>query len=277
MFTILRQPRYLGLCALMVLLAVGCSIAGTWQIFRFEQKHSANHHLRSDAHDTPIPVSQALGPASQPDRQRPHPAVPHRHRHRHVPERPADPAARPVPRRQRHRLPGDHAAPNGPRRPAGSPRLHPAGQRRRHQPEGPGGADKPGRGHRPAAAGRHRPGQVRRPPRQPDRHRQRGRPSKSNQGPGLERLRGTPPGPARRRRPAGHPGSGHVQPGRRCRGTPAPRLRPAVVPVRAARPRRPVRPGPRRTPPRRRGPKTQRHQWTQQPQNNSAVASAKHR
>jgi cytochrome oxidase assembly protein ShyY1 len=64
--TILRQPRYLGLCALMVLLAVGCSIAGTWQIFRFEQKHSANHHLRSDAHDTPIPVSQALGLASQP-------------------------------------------------------------------------------------------------------------------------------------------------------------------------------------------------------------------
>jgi cytochrome oxidase assembly protein ShyY1 len=64
--TILRQPRYLGLSALMVLLAFGCSVAGTWQIFRFEQKHSANHHLRSDAHDTPIPVGQALGPAAQP-------------------------------------------------------------------------------------------------------------------------------------------------------------------------------------------------------------------
>ena len=66
MLTILRQPRYLGLCALMVLLAIGCSAAGTWQVFRFEQKHSANHHLRSDAHDKPTAVSQALGPASQP-------------------------------------------------------------------------------------------------------------------------------------------------------------------------------------------------------------------
>ncbi len=66
MLTILRQPRYLGLCALMVLLAIGCSAAGTWQIFRFEQKHSANHHLRSDAHDRPTTVDQALGPAGRP-------------------------------------------------------------------------------------------------------------------------------------------------------------------------------------------------------------------
>lgn len=66
MLTILRQPRYLGLCALMVLLALICSAAGTWQIFRFEQKHRANHQLRSDAHDKPSPVSQALGPADSP-------------------------------------------------------------------------------------------------------------------------------------------------------------------------------------------------------------------
>jgi cytochrome oxidase assembly protein ShyY1 len=65
-FAILRQPRYLGLCALMVLLAFGCSAAGTWQIFRFEQKHSANHHLRSDARDKPTSISQALGPAENP-------------------------------------------------------------------------------------------------------------------------------------------------------------------------------------------------------------------
>jgi cytochrome oxidase assembly protein ShyY1 len=64
--TILRQPRYLGLCALMVLLALVCSAAGTWQIFRFEQKHRANHQLRSDAHDTPAPVTTALGPATNP-------------------------------------------------------------------------------------------------------------------------------------------------------------------------------------------------------------------
>ena len=66
MLTILRQPRYLGLCALMVLLALVCSAAGTWQVFRFEQKHRANHQLRSDAHDKPSPVSQALGPAANP-------------------------------------------------------------------------------------------------------------------------------------------------------------------------------------------------------------------
>ncbi|MFL6163200.1 MAG: SURF1 family protein [Jatrophihabitantaceae bacterium] len=66
MLTILRQPRYLGLCALMVLLAIGCAAAGTWQIFRFEQKHTANHHLRSDARDKPTPIADALGPADQP-------------------------------------------------------------------------------------------------------------------------------------------------------------------------------------------------------------------
>ena len=49
MLTILRQPRYLGLCALMALLALVCSAAGTWQIFRFEQKHRANHQLRLGA------------------------------------------------------------------------------------------------------------------------------------------------------------------------------------------------------------------------------------
>ena len=66
MLTILRQPRYLGLCALMVLLALVCSAAGTWQVFRFEQKHRANHQLRSDAHDQPTEISQALGPANHP-------------------------------------------------------------------------------------------------------------------------------------------------------------------------------------------------------------------
>lgn len=66
MLTLLRQPRYLGLIALMVLLAIGCSVAGTWQVFRYEQKHSANHHLRSDAHDPANPVTDALGPAASP-------------------------------------------------------------------------------------------------------------------------------------------------------------------------------------------------------------------
>ncbi len=66
MLAILRQPRYLGLSALMVVIAIICSLAGTWQIYRYDQKHSANHHLRSDAHDSTTPVTQALGPASAP-------------------------------------------------------------------------------------------------------------------------------------------------------------------------------------------------------------------
>jgi cytochrome oxidase assembly protein ShyY1 len=62
--TILRQPRYLGLYALMALLATICCIAGTWQIFRYEQKHDANHHLRSDARETPATITDALGPVT---------------------------------------------------------------------------------------------------------------------------------------------------------------------------------------------------------------------
>ncbi len=66
MLKTLRQPRYLGLFGLMVILATVCGIAGTWQIFRFEQKHDANHHLRADDRDIPAPIGGALGPASAP-------------------------------------------------------------------------------------------------------------------------------------------------------------------------------------------------------------------
>jgi cytochrome oxidase assembly protein ShyY1 len=62
----LRQPRYLGLFGLMVILATICGIAGTWQIFRFEQKHNTNHHLRADDRDTPVAIGSALGPAPAP-------------------------------------------------------------------------------------------------------------------------------------------------------------------------------------------------------------------
>lgn len=64
--SILRQPRYLGLASLMVLVAIICGLAGTWQIYRFSEKHSANDHLRSDAHDTPTSITSALGPAAAP-------------------------------------------------------------------------------------------------------------------------------------------------------------------------------------------------------------------
>ncbi|MGI8666153.1 MAG: SURF1 family protein, partial [Jatrophihabitans sp.] len=66
MLTTLRQPRYLGLFGLMVVVATVCGIAGTWQIFRFEQKHNANHHLRSDDRDPMADVAAVLGPASTP-------------------------------------------------------------------------------------------------------------------------------------------------------------------------------------------------------------------
>ncbi|HEX2905022.1 MAG TPA: SURF1 family protein [Jatrophihabitans sp.] len=64
--SILRQPRYLGLSALMIVVAIVCGLAGTWQIYRFTEKHDANHHLRSDAHDAPLAITAALGPASNP-------------------------------------------------------------------------------------------------------------------------------------------------------------------------------------------------------------------
>lgn len=50
----------------MLLLASVCGIAGTWQIFRFEQKHDANQQLRIDDSDRPVDVTAALGPASAP-------------------------------------------------------------------------------------------------------------------------------------------------------------------------------------------------------------------
>ena len=50
----------------MAVLAIICSAAGTWQIFRFEQKRSANHHLRTDNDDRPVSVLSVLGPASAP-------------------------------------------------------------------------------------------------------------------------------------------------------------------------------------------------------------------
>lgn len=66
MLSILRQPRYLGLSALMLVVALVCIAAGTWQIYRYDQKHDANHHLRSDAHDAPVAITDALGPAAAP-------------------------------------------------------------------------------------------------------------------------------------------------------------------------------------------------------------------
>ncbi len=53
----LRKPRYLALGAVMVLVAAVCIGAGTWQVFRFKEKHDANHLLRHNAraHIAPLP------------------------------------------------------------------------------------------------------------------------------------------------------------------------------------------------------------------------------
>jgi cytochrome oxidase assembly protein ShyY1 len=60
----LRQPRYLGLFALMVVLAALCGLAGSWQVIRFHEKHDANQQLRSDNRDQPADVAAVLGPAT---------------------------------------------------------------------------------------------------------------------------------------------------------------------------------------------------------------------
>ena len=56
----LLQPRYAALSVLMVIVAVVCVSAGTWQIARYEQKAHANGALRHNAHDPTQPVAAVL-------------------------------------------------------------------------------------------------------------------------------------------------------------------------------------------------------------------------
>ena len=46
----LRQRRYASIAAGMLVLAIGCVIAGTWQIQRFEQSVRDNDALKHNAH-----------------------------------------------------------------------------------------------------------------------------------------------------------------------------------------------------------------------------------
>ena len=62
----LRQPRYLGLFGLMLVIAVVCGLAGTWQAERFQDKREANQRLRADTRDRPLDVTAVLGRASAP-------------------------------------------------------------------------------------------------------------------------------------------------------------------------------------------------------------------
>ncbi len=52
----LRQRRYVALSALMLVVALACVGAGTWQIMREIQKHDANSELRHNAH---VPAASA--------------------------------------------------------------------------------------------------------------------------------------------------------------------------------------------------------------------------
>jgi cytochrome oxidase assembly protein ShyY1 len=67
-----REPRYAMLSALMLVVALVCVGAGTWQITRFEQKVHANDALRADAAAAVTPVARVL-PIARPGK--PMPAV----------------------------------------------------------------------------------------------------------------------------------------------------------------------------------------------------------
>jgi cytochrome oxidase assembly protein ShyY1 len=56
----LRQPRYAALSMLMVVVALVCVAAGSWQIARFDGKVVENDRLRANAHADPISVSRLL-------------------------------------------------------------------------------------------------------------------------------------------------------------------------------------------------------------------------
>lgn len=60
MLRTLRQPRYAALGALMLMVALACVAAGTWQIARFEGKVGANDDLRVNAHAKIAPVGEVL-------------------------------------------------------------------------------------------------------------------------------------------------------------------------------------------------------------------------
>ncbi len=60
MLRTLREPRYLTLTVVMVIVALGCIAAGTWQIAREAQKHQANAELRDNAHAPTTMVASVL-------------------------------------------------------------------------------------------------------------------------------------------------------------------------------------------------------------------------
>lgn len=66
MLSTLRQPRYLGLFTLVLVIAALCGLAGTWQAERFQDKREANQKLRAEDRDRPQDVAAVLGKAATP-------------------------------------------------------------------------------------------------------------------------------------------------------------------------------------------------------------------
>lgn len=67
----LRQPRYVALGAVMLIVALGCIAAGVWQVYRYESKHDDNQQLRRNAKiavTSPAAVLPVVGRAAAPGR-----------------------------------------------------------------------------------------------------------------------------------------------------------------------------------------------------------------
>jgi cytochrome oxidase assembly protein ShyY1 len=58
----MRQPRYSKLAALMVVLAAGCVLAGTWQLSRYHESVRDNDALRDNAHAPATALTAGLVP-----------------------------------------------------------------------------------------------------------------------------------------------------------------------------------------------------------------------
>lgn len=60
MWKTLREPRYVALLVIAVGVAIGCCLAGVWQIHRYYWKHDSNDELRFNDHQRPVAVGQLL-------------------------------------------------------------------------------------------------------------------------------------------------------------------------------------------------------------------------
>ncbi|HVX44545.1 MAG TPA: SURF1 family protein [Mycobacteriales bacterium] len=60
MMQTLRKPQYAVLLVIAVLVATGCSIAGVWQIHRYDWKRDTNHVLKDNNADRAVPVDRLL-------------------------------------------------------------------------------------------------------------------------------------------------------------------------------------------------------------------------